>query len=246
MIKENRLPMRTIIAIGMVLLVILALIWAGPRLAPNFQSLLQQVGLGAAPTPAAEVKVQLPVDPPLPPIGDGQGPGLLSLDEAQQRVNFTIRLPEQLPSGYSFRGVMPIPEPAGNTMLPLAEGEGVPSLPNLPQFPTPDATASEQPQMVFLIFANDAGQQITLVQSQTIRDRGQELRPPPQSEPGYVEAVTVNNQAGYYVKGRWTRSGWIDDGSHRLYWQTAEGMRYDLNSQAVERDALMAIATSIK
>jgi hypothetical protein len=158
---------------------------------------------------------------------------LLSLQEAQAELDFTIRVPSALPEGYTFLGVRSHPEfPA--------------ELPDLGVEPSAELPEIEGPQAAILVFGNGAGERLTLseldlgVFAQVAGDV-----PLPAGE-GSVQQVTVNGQAAQYVAGRWTEEGWVSDGRYQLHWQDAEGIMYDLISDVLDLEDLLPVAESIQ
>ena len=61
-----------------------------------------------------------------------------------------------------------------------------------------------------------------------------------------VQDVTVNGQPAQYVEGRWTADGWVSGGHYQLHWQDAEGRMFDLVSNKLVLEALLAVAESLE
>jgi hypothetical protein len=183
------------------------------------------------------------VDAPEPPSGLESGaeglpvPGvqptrdLISLEEAQARLDFVIGVPSVLPDGYTFRGVVPQPELPTNP-------------PDLGIAPPDDLPEIEQPQIALLVFDNAEGE--VLILAERFLTDPAPVKVPLPAGPGGVQDVTVNGQSGQYVAGRWTEDGWVADGSYQLHWQSEDGILYDLTSATLDLEALLPVAESIQ
>jgi len=196
--------------------------------APNPRSPAKQLpSPGTPPKPGSEVApevAQLAV-PNVQPTRN-----LISLEAAQAKVDFKIRVPSTLPKGYKFMGVVPTPE------LPS-------SLPNTGIQAPADLPAQKTPQVAMLIFANSAGDQMMLSEMQVSEPASLDVPLP--AGKGSVQNVTVNGQAAQYVEGIWTPTGWDANGNHQLHW-AAENIGFDLISRTLKLDDLKAVAESIQ
>jgi hypothetical protein len=154
---------------------------------------------------------------------------LISLEEAQAGLEFTIRMPTVLPEGYSFVGAVPRPElPAG-----ILEG---------PIEPPDDLPRSEAPQTAMLIFRNADGDVLMLSEVKMLAQVPGDVPLPA----GNVQNVTVNGQPAQYVDGMWSENGWVSGGFYQLHWQGADGIMYDLSSTTLTLDTLLTVAESIQ
>jgi hypothetical protein len=193
----------------------------------------------ALPTPdlarsfGAGVSAVVPTPPGMsaPPQPKGSAPRpeptLVSLEEAQAQMTFTIKVPARLPEGYSLKGVVKPPS------LPEMEGA-------LPR----DGSAARLPSAATLIFENGAGQMLILSETTLAVPSSGEV-PLPVGK-GSVQEVSVNGQPGQYVEGAWSPQGWDSNAKHQqLQWQGADGVAYMLLSQALGLDELLATAESI-
>jgi hypothetical protein len=155
---------------------------------------------------------------------------LISLEEAQKGLDFTILVPSVLPDGYSFMGVMPRPD-----TLPAAPGGSIQPPADLPKSPTP--------QFAVLLYSNSAGDLLTLSQRKLDSDLS---APPLPAGPDSIQEVTVNGQPAQYIEGSWTENGWSNDGNHLLTWQTANGLMVELFSRTLGLEQLLIVAESIR
>jgi hypothetical protein len=156
---------------------------------------------------------------------------LLSLKDAQAGLDFKIRVPSVLPEGYSFLGVMPLPEPPAQT-------------PNTGIEPPADLPKVKPPQVATLLFSNAAGEMLPLSEVR-LSGSGPAEVPLPVGGEG-VRDVTVNGQPAQYIEGRWTRDGWVSGDHYQLHWQDAEGIMYDLISRTLGLEELLVVAESIE
>jgi hypothetical protein len=163
------------------------------------------------------------------------GGQLVSVQEAQTKVNFKIRVPSSLPSGYSLKGaVAPLSLPANAPQPSIS----LPALPN-------GAPKLEAPQFTMLVFSNAAGEQLTLAQTKLIALPGAPTVNLPTGK-GSVQTVTVSGRTGQYVEGRWTPNGWVASGMYQLRWTDADGITYDLTSTTQGLKSLLTVAESLK
>ena len=157
---------------------------------------------------------------------------LVTLDEAQADLQFTIKLPGYLPEGYSLMGVSPQPE------LPDFNPPGG-------QAPAPADLPKLAPmQVARLVFGNGGGDMLTLSQAKMPENIPGEV-PLPVGQ-GAVQDITVNGQPAQFISGTWTESGWTEGGFYQLHWLGADGITYDLASSVLGLEELLAIAESIQ
>lgn len=156
---------------------------------------------------------------------------LLSLEEAQAKVDFEIQMPAALPEGYSFLGAMPMPEPPAG-------------VPDVGVEPPADLPKTRPPQAVTLLFSHADGGTLTLSEMR-VSGRAPAGVPLPAGGAS-VQDVTVNGQPAQYVEGRWTEDGWVSGGHYQLHWQDAEGLMFDLVSNELALEALLAVAESLE
>lgn len=208
-----------------------------PPAGPDMSDLSQSPGV------SVEVSPPPGVSAPLVPGGPDPHPDemLVSVEEAQAQVSFTIKLPANLPEGYTLKGaVKPVPLPELKEPLPA------------------DAPVSSLPSAVLLVFGNAEGDTLMLSESSlsTPAFGLAEVQPPAGVQPpavvqlpagkGSVLNVTIKGQPGQYVQGAWSPQGWNSDANHHmLHWQGADNVTYDLVSQQLGLKALLAIAESI-
>lgn len=179
--------------------------------------------------------------PDAPALPNDPGSILVSLEEAQAKSSFKIRVPSKLPAGYTLKGVLAAPSLGDAPKLPA----GAPALPaDAPALP--EGALAALPQTATLIFTNAKGEQLTLSQMKlpALATGDAEIAFPAGKES--VTDVTVNGQPGQFVEGRWTPNGWVKDGHSQLHWRDAEGFTYDLNSESLGLKELLAVAESIK
>jgi len=175
--------------------------------------------------------VPTPSGLPAPSLPEGLAPrpeqALVSMEEAQAQVSFTIKMPATLPEGYSFKGVVK-PPPPPEIEEPLPE----------------DGPVSRLPSAAILIFEDAAGETLMLSQVTLSTPALGEVQLP--TGEGSVQEVTVNGQPGQYVEGAWSPQGWNPNANHHvLHWQGADGVTYDLISRTLGLNELLATAGSI-
>lgn len=156
---------------------------------------------------------------------------LISVDEAQADLEFTIKVPSYLPGGYSFRGVSPQPE------LPDFNPTGAEAPADLP--------AVRPLQMARLVFDNGGTDVLLLSESKMPLDIVPDDVTLPVGQ-GAAQDVTVNGQPGQFINGTWTESGWKEGGFYQLHWVGADGVTYDLASSVLSLEELLKIAESIQ
>jgi len=156
---------------------------------------------------------------------------LITIDEAQINLEFTIKSPTYLPEGYSFLGVSPTPElPDFN---PVSEVPAPADMPKLAPM-----------QVVRLVFGNGGSDVLTLAEAKMPENIPGDV-PLPVGQ-GAAQDVTVNGQPAQFISGTWTESGWKNSGFYQLHWLGANGITYDLASSVLGLDELLAIAESIQ
>lgn len=153
---------------------------------------------------------------------------LISLDEAQKGIDFTILMPSTLPDGYTFQGVMPRPQVPEN-------------VPGSDIQPPADMPKMQLPQLAILVFKNADGEILTLSERTNVKDIGIQL---PVGE-GSMQDVSINGNPGQFVQGMWTQGGWSTEGNYFLTW-TSNGYTLELNSRVLGLDQLLAVAESIQ
>ena len=170
---------------------------------------------------------------PLLPSGTLPKTELITLDEAQTDLQFTIKVPSYLPEGYSFLGVSPQPElPDFNP-----SGGNVPAPADLPKL--------APMQVARLVFGNGGDDAMILSQTKMPENiPGGEVQLPVGQ--GAAQDVTVNGQPAQFIDGTWTESGWKTGGFYQLHWVGADGITYDLASSVLGLDELLAVAESIQ
>lgn len=226
--------------------------------APDAQAPEAQAPEAKAPA-AIPTPFSLPEGKPTPTLPEvPSSPELISLKQAQSKVDFKIRVPSWLPEGYKLKGVAKQPElPKGKGKAPEigqppALPNGVPPPPGLPEGGLPSLENApvvpkdmKPPQNVLLVFSNSEGDSLLLSEM-----RGPGLPSPgPVKLPagkGSVKDLTVNGQPAQYIEGVWTPEGWDSKGNHQLHWQGADGILYDLTSPSLGQKLLLRIAESIK
>ena len=157
---------------------------------------------------------------------------LVSLDEAQADLDFTIKVPSYLPEGYSFLGVSSQPE------LPDFNPSGG-------QVPAPADLPKLAPmQVARLVFGKDGGDVLTLSQAKMPEAFSGEVSLPVGE--GAAQDVTVNGQPAQFISGKWTESGWEDGGFYQLHWVGTDGLTYDLASSVLGLEELLTVAESIQ
>lgn len=203
-------------------------------------------GKEALPVPDEQTADVVPSGPGQPPGTGNQGveidqgklavPGsqagreLISLEEAQAKLDFKIRMPAVLPEGYTFLGVASTPEPPSGLS---DEGKAPADLPRM-----------KPPQMAILVFGDSAGE-VLMLSEILINDPAPAEVPLPAGE-GSVKEVTVNGQPAQYIEGIWSPSGWVSEGNHELHWQSADGIMFHMISRTLGLDELLAVAESIE
>lgn len=164
------------------------------------------------------------------PVPDAQpNRELISLEAAQAKLDFKIRVPSVLPEGYTFLGVAPMPE------LPSRMPNGAEPPADLPKV--------KPPQVATLVFRNSAGEVLFL--SEALMNDPVPTEVPLPAGQGSVQDVTVNGQPAQYIEGLWSPGGWVSEGNRQLHWQDAEGITFDLISRTLGLGDLLAIAESI-
>ncbi len=171
---------------------------------------------------------------------------LISLQEAQARVSFKIRVPSQLPSGYKLLGVSVPPSAtldAGIAPLPQ-DSAAVPAAPDASRQLPANPPSLEAPQNVILVFGNGSNEVLMLAEARmpALGD----IEVPLPAGKGSLQDATVKGQPAQYVEGGWTDSGWSSAGGRQLHWQDAEGVTYDLLSAKLGLKELLAVAESLQ
>jgi hypothetical protein len=155
---------------------------------------------------------------------------LMTLEEAQNGMDFTIKMPSYLPEGYSFLGAVPAPE------LPEFAPAG--------QIPAPDLPKRPAIQKVQLMFGSGGDDILMLSQAIWSIEAPSDVLLP--AGEGSIQDVTVNGQPAQFVDGAWTEQGWVAGGLYRLHWEGTDGITYDLTSTVLGLEELLAIAESIQ
>lgn len=169
---------------------------------------------------------------PLVPSDTLSRTDLITLDEAQADLEFTIKVPSYLPEGYSFLGVSPQPE------LPDFNPSGG-------QVPAPADLPKLAPmQVARLVFGNGGSDMLILSQVKMPENAPGEVSLPVGQ--GAAQDVTVNGQPAQFISGTWTESGWKEGGFYQLHWVGTDGITYDLASSVLGLEELLAIGESLQ
>jgi hypothetical protein len=170
---------------------------------------------------------------PLNPANTQSKADMITVEEAQAYLEFTVKVPSYLPEGYSFLGVSPQPE--------------VPNIdPTGGKLPVPDDLPKLGPmQQAMLVFGNGGSDVILLSENKKPTDIAAIDGQFPVGQ-GAAQDVTINGQPGQFINGTWTPDGWKEGGFYQLHWVGSDGITYDLASSVLDLEELMAIAESIQ
>jgi len=167
-----------------------------------------------------------------PPVSVPPSRELVSLGDAQAKVNFHIKVPTTLPAGYQLQGVAaPLQVPASAIKLP--DNAPKADLPNI-----------QPPQAVILIFKNSQGDILQIAESvvPAIGNMGVTL---PVGQ-GSSQDVTVKGQKGQYVEGGWTPNGWSKEGGSLLHWVDSDNIMFDMSGAKLKLSDLLPVAESVQ
>jgi hypothetical protein len=155
-------------------------------------------------------------------------PEKLTLEEAQQHLDFPIRTPAYLPDGYRYESVM-LPPPLPDTEPKDAKVIGM--------------------KMVSLHYTDPQDNRLTITQHLMEGDiENTQMSMEMLVGKGSVQQVSINGQLAQFIIGAWKHDGtWdMNDASHTLTWSDTEGRSYEILANQLPLEEMVLIAESLK